>query len=348
MKHFSTRSPVALAVYLLVVAAARPQTDGTISGTVMDERGAPVAKAKVNADPTDGRPRASLVRSVETDENGHFLIDRLSWGSYRVFAQKEDAGYPNMNWSFYSDDIYRTVEISANAPKTEVRIQLGPRGGILTGSIRNALTGAPLGATFKLARTTSPNKWISPGVASDYRVLLPSSTDVVLEVSAPGFKTWTFPSPLNLQPGAEMHLDIALEPVHDPTLHPSIFLVPDDYIGWVRLEYNLKDAQPVPVEDGVKVFKFPETGALYTSSSGPERGAGDEYFYYSQDGSRHPVPQDYRGGKGMIWGQYQGSRGGVMTMFGFFVGTEEEYTKYESQSGHPGPISKEQDLQRRQ
>jgi hypothetical protein len=110
----------------------------------------------------------------------------------------------------------------------------------------------------------------------------------------------------------------------------------------VRLEHDVKDADPVPLEDEVKMFKFPETGILYTSSPGPQLGAEDEYCYYSRDGSKHPILQDYRGGKGMIWGQYQGSRGGVMTLFGFFVGTEEQYNKYQSQSGHPGPIPVEQ------
>ena len=139
-----------------------------------------------------------------------------------------------------------------------------------------------------------------------------------------------------------MHLNIALEPAHDPSLKPSKFLVPDGYVGWVRLEHGVKGAQPVPLEQGAKIFKFPESGILYTSTEGPTRGAEDEYFYYSQDGSKHPIVMDYHAARGTIWGQYQGLRNGVITMFGFFVGTEEQYKKYMSQSGHPGPIPEDQ------
>jgi hypothetical protein len=77
---------------LLPIQAAKSQERGAISGTVVDENKAPVVKAEVNADPINNRPRSSLVRYVETDSNGHFLIDRLRLGKYKVFAKKEDAG----------------------------------------------------------------------------------------------------------------------------------------------------------------------------------------------------------------------------------------------------------------
>jgi hypothetical protein len=336
------RALVLFAACLFITGAGFAQSQGAISGFIMDEVNTPVVGAKVSADPINGQGLGSLVRSVETDAAGRFVLGKLAWGEYKVFAMKEEADYPDMRWSFYSDDTCPIVKITSAIQTTEVRIRLGPKAGILAGSVTDALTGAPVNVGFKLTRAAAPQKWISTAVAPRYRVLLPSSTDVLLEVSAPGFKTWKFPSPLNLQPGEEMHLDIALEPAHDPSLRPSKFLIPDGYTGWVRLEHDFKDAQPVPVEDGAKIFKFPESGILYTSSAGPERGADDEYVYYSHDGSRHPIVLDYRGGKGTIWGQYQGSRGGVMSLFGFFVGTEEQYKKYQSQSGHPGPIPAEQ------
>lgn len=203
----------------------------------------------------------------------------------------------------------------------------------------NAANGAPLNVGLKLTRAASPDKWLSTSAPPDYRILLPSSTDVLLKVSAPGFKTWSPGHPLRLEPGAEMHLDISLEPAHDPDLHVSKFLVPDGYVGWLLLEYNVKDTEPVPIEAGVKVFKFPSNGALNTSAPGPETGADDEYFYYSTDGSLREIPTDYRNGKGMIWGQHEGTRNGALSQFGFFVGSEEQYKKYQSRATHPGRIS---------
>ena len=307
-------------------------------GTVLDENNNPVIKAKVSVDAVDRRPTHALIRYVETDAAGHFQMDRLAWGKYKVFAENEAVGYPDMRWSFYSNDIFPTVVITPAAPTAKLQIPLGPKAGALKGSITNAVTGAPVNAGFKLSRAIDPNKWISTSVPPKYRVLLPPATDVLLEASAPGFRTWTPGHAVRLQPGSEMTLDIRLEPTHDPNLHPSKFLVPDGYVGWVVLEYNVKDAEPVPMDGVTKVFKFPSSGTLNTLSSGPERGADDGYFYYSPDGSLHQIPTDYRSGKAMIWGQHEGTRNGAMTQFGFFVGSEEQYKKYESRTTHPGPI----------
>jgi hypothetical protein len=328
-----------LTVCLAFAPLLAGQDKGWIRGIVVDEKDIPLNQAKVNADAMNGRTRATAIRYVETDGSGHFLIDRLEWGKYTVFAMKEDSGYPNMALSFYSNDAFPSVTITPAAPTAEIRIQLGPKAGILTGSLVNAANGAPVDAGFKLIRAASPGKWISTSVPPNYRILVPSSTDVLLEASAPGFKTWNPGHPLHLGPGAEMRLDILLEPSHDPNLHPSKFLVPDGYAGWLLLEYNIKDAEPTPIEAGVKVFKFPPNGALNTSASGPERGADDEYLYYSADGSLREIPTGYRNGKGMIWGQHEGTRNGTLSQFGFFVGTEEQYKKYQLQATHPGPIS---------
>jgi hypothetical protein len=314
------------------------QESGSIRGTVVDEHGAPVGGTKVNASPEEGRPGSIFIRYVETDSRGRFKINGLTWGRYKLFAKNEAVGYPDMRWAFYSDDKYPTVVLSPAAPEAEVRFQLGPKAAILRGCITNLLTGAPLDAAFKLTRAAPPNKWISTSVAPNYRVLLPPSTDILLEVTAPGFGTWTSPHPLRLQPGSETRLNISLEPSHDPSLHPSKFLIPDGYTGWLLLEYKVKDGRPVPIENGVKIFKFPSNGVLNTSSPGPERGAEDEYLFYFPDGSLHEICADYRNGKGMIWGKHEGSKGGIMDQFGFFIGTEEQFKKYRSRITHPGSI----------
>lgn len=252
---------------------------------------------------------------------------------------KEESGYPNTKSSLYSNDVFPVAAIGPSAPVANVRIQLGPRAASITGSVTNASNGGPLNTSFKLTRADSAGKWLSTSEPPAYKILLPSSTDILVEVSAPGFKTWSPAHPVRLQPGAELRWDISLEPSHDPNLHPSKFLVPQGYIGWVLLDYTVKDASPVPVEAGTQVFKFPSSGALSTSSPGPDRGADDEYFYYSADGSLLKIPDDYRNGKAMIWGQHEGTRNGSLAQFGFFVGSEQQYKKYQLRITRPGPIS---------
>lgn len=333
------RLAIALSLVLLFYWTTNAQEKGSIRGTVVDEAGAPVAGAKVNASPLGGWRIIRAIRYVSTDAEGRFLIDGLEFGRYAVFAMKEEASYPNMSSSFYSNNVFPSAVIAPSSPSQELQIQLGPKAGAITGSITNSVNGAPINAGFQLTRAASPDKWLGTSAPPNYRILLPSSTDVLIEVSAPGFKNWTAPSPLRLQPGSELHLNISLEPAHDATLHPSKFLVPEGYIGWLLLEYNVKDAELSPIEVGVKVFKFPPNGQLSTSSPGPERGADDEFFYYSADSSLRQIPGDYVNGKGMIWGIHEGTKNGALSQFGFFVGSEEQYKKHQSQGTHPGPIS---------
>ena len=337
----NTRCPVILTLSLvaLLIATASAQDKGSIRGIVVDEGGTPVVDAKVNASPLGGWRTVRFLRYATTDADGRFLLDALEFGKYGVFAMKEEALYPNMSSSFYSDNVFPTAVITPAAPIAVLRIQLGSTAGVLTGSITNVANGAPLNAGFKLTRAASPDKWLSTSAPPNYRILIPSSTDVLLEVSAPGFETWSPGRPVRLQPGSELRLDIVLQPSHDPNLHPSRFLVPEGYVGWLLLEYNMKAAQAAPVEGAVKVFRFPASGTLEISSSGPERGAEDQYFFYSIDGALHEIPTDYRNGKGMIWGQHEGTRDGTLSQFGFFVGTEAQYRKFQTRMTRPGPVA---------
>ena len=338
MRNAIPKCLFSLVGFLALGAVSSPQDIGAIRGTVVDENLIPVFGAKVNAEALDSRPTGSLVRYVESDSKGHFVIDRLGPGKYRVFASKEEAGYPDLGWSFYSNDVFQTAAVTSADPTAEVRIQLGPRAGVITGFVSDAATGAPVPAAFKLSRAGQPNKWISPSVAPKYRLLVPSAIYIVIEVSAPGFKTWSLGHSLRLQSGSEMRLDVSLEPDRNPNLHRSRFLVPDGYSGWLELEYGVKDGAAPITEDGIRVFKFPASGLLKASGPGPEPGAEDDFEYFSEIGSQRQIPIDYALGKGMVWGKYQGFKAGVPSLYGFFVGTEEQYKRHQSEAAHPGPI----------
>lgn len=122
---------------------------------------------------------------------------------------------------------------------------------------------------------------------------------------------------------------------------PSRYLIPEGYVGWVKIYFKVKDAPALPVEDGCDLFKFSETGILKTSSEMETGWARDEYFYYSGDARRALENTGWDGG--MIWAGYAG-QSATATMGetstrdipeknktfyeGFFVGTEAEYKDY--------------------
>ena len=142
-----------------------------------------------------------------------------------------------------------------------------------------------------------------------------------VKVSAPGYEDWVYPDPaipsqvLRMDPGSEIHLEIQLKPAHDRRLLVSKFLIPEGYIGWLRVEYDVACFPSIPVEDGVRILRFAGSNVLETSSPMPEDAAERQYFSYAADGSERNLAADYRNGNGMIWRETPGSRGGNVYIF---------------------------------
>jgi len=181
---------------------------GRIQGTVLDDHNLPLARAKVEALPPvlGGVPPMAW-----TDAGGHFVIGHLAWGKYKVFAMKESAGYPDTTTGFYSGG-FVTATLSSAAPNANLRLRLGPKAAVIRGSVTNALTRAPIRtANSKLVRVSSPHDWIMTSPPSKYRVLLPPSTAVNLDVSAPGYLPKHYEK-LEFASGTETRLDIRLVP----------------------------------------------------------------------------------------------------------------------------------------
>src|SRR2546429_9618871 len=126
---------------------------------------------------------------------------------------------------------------------------------------------------------------------------------------------------------------------------PSRYLIPEGYVGWVRIDFNIKDAPSLSVEDGYYLFKFPPSGRIQTSSDMEYGAAKDEFYYYSGD-TRHLLKETGWGHGGMIWAGFNGGAQGEKEVHQyFFVGTEEELKEFgwkekDEEGIHPkvGPI----------
>jgi hypothetical protein len=118
----------------------------------------------------------------------------------------------------------------------------------------------------------------------------------------------------------------------------SRFLIPDGYVGWVRVEFEISNAPPLPLVDGDYVFQIPATGLLKTSSPEQYGWANDRYYYYSKESVRVLPDARQRAGS-LIWGKINGEESAAQnkkTYEEFFVGTEQQFREQSKGSLNPG------------
>jgi hypothetical protein len=115
--------------------------------------------------------------------------------------------------------------------------------------------------------------------------------------------------------------------------HPTRFLIPNTYKGWIRIEYG-GNAPPLEMSNGKYVCRIPANGVLATSSPLEEGWAKDEYFYYSEHGSTEVLSDTGWGGGGMIWAGSVSVSSPDSKQFtqSFYVGTEDQYRRDPSSS----------------
>lgn len=109
------------------------------------------------------------------------------------------------------------------------------------------------------------------------------------------------------------------------THRSSRFLIPEQYTGWIRIEFEVQGAPPLPMEAGQYVLRIPSDGVLRTSSAEQYGWANDSYYYYSAQGVRS-LPNS--GPAGLIWGKINGEESGASgnrKYEEFFVGTEQQF-----------------------
>jgi len=99
------------------------------------------------------------------------------------------------------------------------------------------------------------------------------------------------------------------------------FLIPEGYVGWIRVDFEVPGAPPLTIENGFYILKFSDTGRVQTSSRDLLESwvTNDQFLYYSTEkpyllklkvggpdetkmvhgqfsgpGPGHPVPNPYR------------------------------------------------------
>jgi len=187
---------------------------GRISGIVLDEQGQPMEQANVCVSATSKNGTASNC-SVMSDAAGRFQTQQLEAGDYHVFAVKEDDGY-----SCFGQCPGDPATISASSPMPSVVIHMKPRGGMLTGSVTNKLTGEPI-RVFVLRYLGIQQNMSGAGGGGNGKLslTLPIGTDIIFVVTADGYQTWYYSEGgnplLRLSSGEKKTLDVQLEPIKE-------------------------------------------------------------------------------------------------------------------------------------
>jgi hypothetical protein len=196
---------------------------GVIAGTVLNEEGQLVDHSQVCTQITSGS-KTEIGCPVFTDKDGRFQIENAKFGTYAVFAIKEDDGYSIEN----QDAREQKITITPDAPWANVTIQLKPKGGILIGSVKDKASGHPVKEIQAHYMVISGTGAGGGGAAyhrnGEFRLIVPTACDLVVAVSAPGYKGWVYTDPSNpsrpvlrMSSGEWKELDIELEPLPNPS-----------------------------------------------------------------------------------------------------------------------------------
>ena len=191
---------------------------GQISGAVINEYGTPIDKARVWIDvAVSGNLDNS--QFALTDENGRFEFRGLKLRRYIIAAEKEADGYPDPRLEIYRP-APTEVTLTKDTTSADLTLKVGPKAGVLTGRMRDKTSGKIIVGGFGLTRVDDPNVSVGMSGAAEFRLLLPPATDVILQATALGYKTWFYPGtpdrthalPLHLESDEHKELDIEMEP----------------------------------------------------------------------------------------------------------------------------------------
>lgn len=178
----------ALALSTVAVAQKnqQSQTQGHITGTVVNDDGEAIPQAtictsinKTNSGSTSCGPL--------TDEHGNFDI-AVPLATTGIFAEKSQAGY----WHDGRVGSEMPISLTENEPTAHVIIKVGARPAKVNVTATNKNTGKPVEACEVRWITVSDGRTFLTSFKGSFLILIPPNTDLVLVVTAPGYKTWMY------------------------------------------------------------------------------------------------------------------------------------------------------------
>jgi hypothetical protein len=167
--------------------------------------------------------------AVTTDDQGRFSLSNLPDGEYTIRAYKEEDGYPDLTFSFYSE-AYNAVRwpqitvVNGTTVEDVIVHVASPKCGRLLITVIDAKTNKKIqDAEVSLNHEGKPKTLLISGAnRPDYsfNLLVPPDVPVDLKVSAPGYRDWQYNTDnpkgetktLRLAPDTTKELNVSLQP----------------------------------------------------------------------------------------------------------------------------------------
>jgi hypothetical protein len=197
------------------------QPEGRIVGVVTNDDGEPIAGATLCTEIAVPNGSHTTCGGPETNAKGEFEIRSMPMGKISVYAQKELGGYWRDNETTKK---MTTVKLTPESPTARVVLKIGQKPAELTVNVTDRQTGKAVSTFFvrlimdKSSACSGYANFMRAGT-SGVRVPIHPATDVLLEVSATGYKSWYFSDPsdptrpvLRLESGEEKTLNAELVP----------------------------------------------------------------------------------------------------------------------------------------
>jgi hypothetical protein len=194
--------------------------EGRIVGVVWNEEGQPVEHAYVCTTIYEQHGSTTGCHGY-SGKDGQFELVHWPMGTLSLFAIKPEEGYTDA-----TKRLTAKISLTSEAPLAVVTVKLGSKAGILAGSVRDRNTGKivkGLKLTYIAVdghiRGCASEMNSSSSSGSSFEVPLPTLIDLIVFLSAPGYKTWFYTDTSNdsrpllrLQSGERRSLDVELEP----------------------------------------------------------------------------------------------------------------------------------------
>jgi len=117
-------------------------------------------------------------------------------GHLRGCSWEESAGYPAPVLPLLQQLCYAQFTLAEDFPSADIIVKIGPKAGILDlEPVTDEATGKEIrSASVTLRRAANPDSFLSASTTQG-RVFVPAFAEVLIEISAEGYKLWAVPGP---------------------------------------------------------------------------------------------------------------------------------------------------------